>query len=339
MNTLGRIVNKFFPFMVPLSLLLGMLIGNFFVFEHWFGSLAFAFITFMGGLKMSFSAFPGVIKNPKPVALSIFILRVLMPLWAVLLTGIFFQNDVYTRTGLLLFSVLPIGINSVLWTMMAKGNMPLSLTVLLIDTFLAPFLIPFSILILTGAHIEMDAIGMMINLLLIIGLPTFAGMLVNQLTKGQTAKKYESKIAVLSKVGIFFVMLVNGTNVVESFPPVDLGLIVIIGAMVVLSMSGYTMAWFLAKFFKLSSGDLKATVFVGIRNINMGILIAITHFPTPVSIPIISGVLFQQMVCAFFANKLLKHFNKEDRAAEKPTEEVQHENIKNERGNRLSKST
>lgn len=232
-----------------------------------------------------------------------------MPLWAVLFTTTFFSNDIYNRTGLLLFAVLPVGINSVLWTMMAKGNIPLSLTVLLVDNFLTPFLLPLSILLLTGTHIELDTVGMMINLLLIIALPTFAGISINQLTKGELTRKWSSKIAVLAKLGIFFVMIVNGTNVREHFLNIDLSFIPIVGAMVFLSLSGYTFSWWLAKSLKFEASDLKATVFLGgIRNINIGILIAIGYFPTPVSVPIIAGVLFQQIVCALFANKLLKHF-------------------------------
>ena len=309
MSVIAKFVTKYFPFLVPLSLLVGILLGSIVVFEHWLSSLAFAIVTFTGGLKMNFNAFPEVIKNPKPMLVSLLILRFLMPLWAVLFTMVFFSNDLYTRTGLLLFSVLPVGINSVLWTMMAKGNMPLSLTVLLIDNFLVPFLLPLSILLLTGAHIELDTVGMMINLSLIIALPTFAGILVNQLTKGELTKKYNAKIAVLAKCGIFFVMIVNGTNVREHFMTIDFTFIPIVAAMIFLSLSGYTFSWWLAKTLKFRVNDLKATVFLGgIRNINIGILIAIGYFPTPVSVPIISGVLFQQIVCAFFANKLLKHF-------------------------------
>ena len=310
-------MDRFFPALVPISLLIGMLLGGLLTLPHALSSLVFASVTFMGGLKMDFNSFAEVIKKPKAMLVSMFMLRLLFPLWALLISHLLFPNDVYIRTGLLLFSVLPIGINSVLWTMMAKGKVPLSLTVVLLDTFLAPILVPASILLLTGQLIELDAVGMMINLLLVIVIPTFTGVVVNQLSKGELPKKWNSKTGILSKLGIILVMLINGTNVREHFMTIDFGFILIVGAMIFLSVSGYLIAWFLgASVFKLETDDLKATVFTGLRNINVGILIAIGYFPTAVSVPIISTVLFQQMVCAFFANKLLVHFQKKDAMSE-----------------------
>lgn len=309
MRSIAKFVNRFFPFLVPLALLVGMFLGDIIILEHSLGSIAFAGVTFMGGMKMDFSSFSRTITSPKPMLLSLSILRLLIPLWAIVVSTLLFSNDVYTRTGLLLFSVLPVGVNSVLWTMMAKGNIPLSLTVVLIDTFLAPFILPLSILFLTGTQIELDTVGMMISLLLMIVIPTFTGMIINQVSKGELTKKWDKKMGVISKALIVFLMLVNGTNVREHLPAIDLRLLMIIGTMIFLSLSGYILSWFLAKVLKLSVNDLKATVFLGgIRNINVGILIALGYFPVAVSIPIISGVLFQQIVCAAFANKLLKHF-------------------------------
>ena len=61
-----------------------------------------------------------------------------------------------------------------------------------------------------------------------------------------------------------------------------------------LGASDYMIAWNVAKLLKLNPQDTKSVVFTGgMRNINMGIVIAVTHFPEAVAIPVVTGVLFQ----------------------------------------------
>ena len=94
----------------------------------------FSSVTFIGGLKMDFDSFSKTIAKPKPIIAAMFILRILMLLWALIFCLIVFPNDVYTQTGLLLFALIPVGVNSVVWTVIVKGNVTLSFSAILIDT-------------------------------------------------------------------------------------------------------------------------------------------------------------------------------------------------------------
>ena len=308
-----KFLDKNFPLVVPIGLIIGMFLGDLIVGFRVFVPWIFACVTFIGALRIDFDSFKKTIKNPKPVIVVMSVLRILMPLWALIFGRIVFPGDTYTQTGLLLFALIPVGVNSVLWTVMFKGNVSLTLSVVLLDTLLSPLLLPFSVLLLTGANIQLDAAGMMLNLLQMIVIPSIIGMTINQLTKGELPKKWNSRLAPVSKIGLLAVITINGSTVREHFETIDLRLLIIMLSIAFLAISGYTMAWHLAKFFKLSEEDTKAAVFSGgMRNVSTGIIIALAHFPAAAALPVVTGVFFQQVVCATAAKMLERYYEKED---------------------------
>ena len=306
-----KILDKIFPFLTPVflisGLLLGQNVGQFVRIVPWLFGLA----TFIGSLKIDFNAFLETVKKPKGILIVMLILRFLMPVIALLFGRIFFPNDIYTQTGLLLFGLLPVAINSVLWTVITKGNVSLTLSVVLLDTVLAPIVLPFSILLLTGESIDLDTIGMMRSLLFMVVLPSLAGMTLNQLTKGEFGKKWNGKLAPFAKISLLLVILINGGNIRRYFPPVDLRLIMIMASITTLAVIGYMISWRLAKWLKLPEADTKAVVFSGgMRNMSTGVVIAVAYFPAGAAIPIVTGIFFQQITCATIAKLIENYYEK-----------------------------
>ena len=312
LNPIMKFFDKFFPILVPAGLVFGMFLGARISEVQFLIPWIFACVTFIGGLKMDVKAFITTIARPKPIVTVMVILRVLMPLWALVFGLIAFSGDVYTQTGLILFALAPVGINSVLWTMMAKGNVALSLSVVLLDTLISPIVLPLSVVLLTGTSIQLDTGSMMMSLLQMIVIPSILGMLVNQFSKGEVPKRWNSKLAPISKMGIVIVIVINGSTVADYFTSIDFRLLMIMSSVAFLAASGYTIAWHLTKLLKLNPDDTKAVVFSGgMRNINIGIVIATQHFPMAAAIPVVTGVLFQQLVCATFAKLLMNKFDQE----------------------------
>ena len=306
-----KLIDKNFPFIIPIALLCGMFLGELMTDFSALVPWIFAIVTFIGALRIDFNSFTQTIKNPKPIILVMSILRLLMPLWALLLGWLIFPGNVYTQTGLLLFALIPVGVNSVIWTVLYKGNVSLTLSVILFDTLLSPLVLPFSILLLTGASIELDTAGMMLSLLQMIVIPSVLGMALNQLTKGALPKKWNAKLAPVSKIGLILVVMINGSVVRDYFISIDLHLVLIMVTIIVLAASGYTMAWNLAKLLKLNEADLKAAIFSGgARNVSTGVVLAIAYFSAAVAIPVVVGILFQQLVCATVAKVMERRYEK-----------------------------
>jgi len=304
-----KFLDKYFPFLIPLFLFLGLLLGD--GVGQYVGVVMwlFAGTTFIGSLKIDFNAFLDTIKRPKGILVVMLILRVIMPMISLVFGRVFFPNDVYIQTGLLLFGLLPVAINSVLWTVITKGNVSLSLSIVLLDTILAPFILPFSILVLTGASIELDTVGMMKSLLLMVVVPSLVGMSLNQFTQGEISKKWSMRLAPFAKIALLLVILINGGNIRKYFPPVDLELLLIMVSITFLAIVGYMLSWKLAKWLNLSQGEVKAIVFSGgMRNMSTGVVIAVAYFPPRAAIPIVTGIFFQQIVCATIAKRLANYY-------------------------------
>lgn len=261
---------------------------------------------------MSSQSLKKTITNPLPIILALSTLRVIRPLWALLVGSLTVGDDTYTITGLLLFAVIPTGINSVVWAAMHKGNISLSLSVILIDTLLAPLIIPFTLFLLTGASVEMETTSLMIGLIQMIVIPSLLGMIVNELTNGEFPKVWSPKLAPFSKIGLIIVVVINGATVAPYFTTIDLKLISIMVTVFFLAVSGFAFSWLLAKCTKMKREETVAIIYSGgMRNISTGIVIAVSYFPSQAAIPVITGILFQQVISAAVGGLLNRGARKE----------------------------
>jgi predicted Na+-dependent transporter len=71
--------------------------------------------------------------------------------------------------------------------------------------------------------------------------------------------------------------------------------------------TGYFLAWFIAKSLKREEGDVISLTFSGgMRNISAGAVIAVQYFPGPVAVPVVVGMLFQQILASLYSKFLQK---------------------------------
>jgi predicted Na+-dependent transporter len=118
LKVIVRLIDKYFPFLVPTSLLVGMFLGDLIVDLRIFVPWLFAVVTFVGALRIDFNSFRKTLEKPKGIIIVMSILRILMPIWAFIVGRVLFGSDIYTQTGLLLFALIPVGVNSVIWTVL-----------------------------------------------------------------------------------------------------------------------------------------------------------------------------------------------------------------------------
>src|SRR4051794_2848023 len=121
------------PLITPVSVVIGVLLSAYIKDFSYLIPWIFAFMTFAGSLSSNFRALKDVMLHPLPVILGLVILHVLMPIWAWGIGHIAFSGDVYTITGLILAMVIPTGVTSFIWVSIYKGNIPLVLSLILID--------------------------------------------------------------------------------------------------------------------------------------------------------------------------------------------------------------
>lgn len=307
--TLNRFLEKWVPVITPIGVVAGLIFSSFLESYVYLIPWLFALMTFSGSLGSNFHDLRNALLHPKAILVSLFLIHVFLPLIALFTGHLFFPGDTHTITGLVLSFVIPTGIMSALWVTIYKGNLPLSLSIILVSTFLSPILIPYSMKLLVGSEVAFDTWGMMQGLILMIVLPSLAGMLLNQLTAGKVKYTISPKLAPFTKIGLGVVVAINCAAVRPYLNDISWQLVGIISTIILLASIGYIIGWIVSHYiFKWQEADTVALTFnCGMRNISAGAVIAITFFPAPVAIPVISGMLVQQLLASLYGF-LLKRF-------------------------------
>lgn len=289
------------PLITPSSVVIGIMLADYFNSYTFLVPWIFAFMTFAGSLSSNFASLKRVMLHPFPIFLALLILHVIMPIWAWGMGHIAFQGDMYTITGLILAALIPTGITSFIWVSIYKGNLALTLSIILIDTFLSPFIVPYSLALIIGEHVDMDVWGMMKGLLGMVVIPSLLGMVLNQITKGKIDKKWSAPLAPFSKVGLALVVMINSSAIAPYITNFSVKLIFIAIVVLVLSASGYLISWIIGKLLRWEKEEIVALMYTGgMRNISAGAVIAVTYFPAQVAVPVVIGMLFQQVLASFY---------------------------------------
>ncbi|MFD1675248.1 bile acid:sodium symporter family protein [Alicyclobacillus fodiniaquatilis] len=308
LKKLNQLLERILPFITPSSIIIGALLGGWLARYADLSPVIFAFMTFAGSLNSKFSDLKRVFTRPIPLIATLFILHIAMPLVALLVGHLFFQDDPYVITGLILSLVIPAGITSFIWVSIYSGNIGLTLSVILIDSFLSPFIVPLSIHVLAGAKVSIDAWAMMKGLLWMIVLPSIVGMFLNQKTGGRIKTTLGDKISPISKICIGVVVAINGAVVAPYLRHFDMQLVELIGVVFVLSALGYPLGLMIGRLCGWEKGTIVSLTFNGgMRNNSAGAVMAITYFPSPVALPVILVMLFQQTLASFYGAVLKRY--------------------------------
>ncbi|MEH7222341.1 bile acid:sodium symporter family protein [Bacillus sp. JJ1566] len=302
LQKLNKKLEKFMPLITPTSVVLGVLLTAYLAPFSYLVPWIFAFITFSGALSSSFSSLKRAITHPFPILIALFTLHLIMPAWAWIVGHLTFPGDSFTITGLILAVVIPTGISSFIWVAMKRGNIALTLSIILIDTMISPFVVPYSLKLFVGSNVEMDVLSIMQGLFFMVVLPSILGMLVNHFTKGKVTKTLSPNLAPFSKIGLGVVVMINSAEIAPYLQNVNLKLIMISAVVFFIAFCGYLIAWVIGRLMKLDPDVIIALIFTGgMRNISAGAVIAITFFPAEVAVPVVVGMLFQQILASIYA--------------------------------------
>ena len=200
------------------------------------------------------------------------------------------------------FSV-PTAVISLMWVSIYNGNSPLSLSLVVIDTILAPFLIPAALKILVGSSVKMDTMGMMKELVFMIALPAVLAMCLNEFSHGKVMETWPSKLAPFSKICLIFVVTSNSSKVSPYMKHLNGERLEVAATILVLAAGGYAIGWLIAIFTKQNKQSTVSMIYgSGMRNISAGAVIAGAYFPAEVLFPVMIGTLFQQILAAFYGS-------------------------------------
>lgn len=305
-DIINKKLQKLMPILTPFCVVIGILfhfIGEQLLFVvPWL----FAFMTFAGSLTMRFKDIKVFIKHPFIILFSIAFLHILMPVWAYFLTQTVF-NDHLLTIGFVISVAIPTGVTSIIWINICKGDFPLGLSIILIDTLLAPIILPTLLYVLVGESINIDTISILKGLILMIFIPSIFGILVNEFLKNKSSK-LNVTLAPFSKLSFFAIVIINSSAVTPYVTNFTWNLLAIILMVFFLAAIGYALALILSHIlFKNTIITTTLVLIGGMRNIPIGIIIAVTYFPKKVAMPVVFCMLFQQVLASLFAKVLDKY--------------------------------
>ncbi|CAN7261678.1 bile acid:sodium symporter family protein [Paenibacillus sp. LjRoot56] len=298
---LNRQLEKILPLITPISVLIGVLLGSHLSGFTYLSPWLFAFMTFSGSIASSFKEFIKVVVQPLPLLTTLFILHVGMPLIALGLGHAVYSHEPLTITGLILAAAIPTGITSFVWVAIYRGNIVLTLSIILMDTILSPFVVPYTLSVLVGTKVQLDTFAMMKGLFFMIVVPSLIGMLLNQWTRGKIKEQWGGRLGPFSKIFMGVVVAINSSVIAPYLRDFNAKLLGLAGFVLIVASLGYMIGWLVARLFRWEQDVVVALTFnSGMRNISAGAVLAVAYFPPPVAIPVVLGMLFQQSLASLF---------------------------------------
>lgn len=263
----------------------------------------FAYMTFVTALNTSFKDFIQVLRKPWIPLWILFLVHFITPLTAWAAGMIFYPNDPAIRLGYLIGASIPIGVTSIIWTSLVKGDLATSLVAVTLDTFIVPFVLPLFFHLIAGQTINLNYLQMIEELMLMVTVPSIAGMLIHDWTKGKIMIFSQSIGGATSKLGLFLVITINSAIVVPQIPW-DLSLLKTTFVTLLIVAVGYFVGYLGSLVLKDATRSTVLTMIfnVGIRNNACGLVIALTYFPIRVAIPITLSILFQQPLATMISH-------------------------------------
>ncbi|WP_044640585.1 bile acid:sodium symporter family protein [Risungbinella massiliensis] len=313
LQKMNQLLGKYLPLLTPASVGVGILLADYLHHLAFLVPWFFAVMTFSGSLKSSFKSLQDTITHPVSMLIALVVLHVITPLWAYGVGLVTFGNDHDMIIGLLLSVVIPTGVSSVIWVSMLKGNVALTLSTILIDTVLSPLIVPYSLKLFLGASVHFSMAGIIQGLFTMVVLPSILGMALNQYTSPSFTNNLSSKLEPFSKLGIVAIVSINASVVAPYFKEVNLELVSIAATVFFIALSGYFFAWMIGKLLKREPNEIIALVFTGgMRNISAGAVIAVGYFAPRVALPVVVGMLFQQLLASFYSTLLKRTYFKKN---------------------------
>ncbi|QBK25189.1 bile acid:sodium symporter family protein [Ureibacillus thermophilus] len=309
LTTFNAKLQKLMPILTPLSLVIGVFLDEIGGHLRFLVPWIFAVMTFAGSISINFQGLRSVRKHPKFILLTIAFLHILMPIWAYILSIMVF-NDYLLTVGFILSVAVPTGVTSFIWVSICNGNKPLGLSIILIDTLLSPFVFPLLSKIAVGQKVMIDTTSIMLDLIWMVVLPSILGMLVNEWGKADFVMKLNRVFAPMQKLSIFLIVFINSSVISPYIKNISWEIVEIILLVLVISLSGYSFCILIGHFLWRKMDLITTFVFTGgMRNIAVGVVVASTYFPSRSVLPVVFGMLFQQVLASQFS-KILEIYKK-----------------------------
>ena len=229
-------------------------------------------VMFGMGLTLKPGDFSEVFRRPLEVLIGVIGQFVIMPVTAWLLCkALSLPPEI--AAGVILVGCCPGGTSSNVMSFLAKGDVPLSVTITACTTLLAPLVTPFLIYLFARSWVDVALLPMFISILEIVLLPIAGGVIISHFFGG-TVEKAKSKDSILHTGALVFLVVILHNCL------------------------GYVFGYLLARIFRMSLPKRKTlAIEIGMQNSGLGVALAMKFFDPASAVPSAGSIL-----ATFFSN-------------------------------------
>ncbi|SEM52305.1 bile acid:sodium symporter family protein [Paenibacillus sp. OV219] len=254
----------------------------------------FAFVTLTMAIGCGLQQLKSVLRRPGVMLWTFALAHIVSPLLAYGLGGLLFGFDSPYVVGLVLFTIIPLGVSTVLWVGMSEGSVPLMLAMVVVDSALSPIVVPSGIQLLFHTSVEANTTAMIGDLLLIIVAPTIVGVLLHELSKGRIQKAVQPYAAPMSKLCFTAVVMLNAAAIAPSTEALRGDLFRVVPSALVLVGICYAVGYFGTSHYRNREVQVTVSYATGMRNISLGVVLAMSYFSPLAAVPVVLSILIQQ---------------------------------------------
>lgn len=229
------------------------------------------------GMTLTLADFTRVLSAPRAVVIGAALQYSIMPLAGFAFARLFgLEKEV--AAGLILIGSCPGGVSSNVVTYLAKGNVPLSVTMTAVSTLLSPLVTPLAMQWLAGAYVPVEVGPMMLSILNMIIAPLALGFAIRRFLP----RMADRAALVLPTLAMLSIALIVAITVAMSRDDlVKVGL-VLLAASACHNAAGYALGYSAARLLGLDTRDSRTMALeVGLQNGGMatGLAFNVLHSP------------------------------------------------------------
>jgi len=202
--------------------------------------------------------------------------------------------------GIILIGVIPCAGMAIVWAGLLKGDVPLAVVINTGTMIAAPFLIPILMLYLAGGYVKINALRMFLNLVYTILIPVLAGIGLRELfERRRDVKKYLPVCPAISSLCAVFLMFIA----VNTSMPILLRNLALLPSLLISVIIIFPVMFGFAYLITRSmpySKTVAITYSSGMKNLPIGLGIAIISFGILTALPIAVGFAFQMLTAVGF---------------------------------------
>lgn len=251
------------------------------------------------GLTVKLADFRLLAKDPKPVFIALFGQIVLLPIIAFILASIFHLTPLF-YIGVILIACCPGGSSSNVFSMLAKGNVALSILLTALSSIITLFTIPFIMSTAVSwigntmdTEIRLPMGNLLIQNILLMFLPILLGAFVRKKWNG-TADRLDR---ILSKIAFPALLLLAGIFFVQHRQTIYENIQILGACITLLILFAISGAALLSRMFKFNTSTRRTIVIeVGMQNAAQAIAIASSPFIFDNGVIAIPAIIYALMM-------------------------------------------